>query len=61
MEIKLAIQLVQLEQHPLYGIFVDLKKAFDPMDWEQCLHIFKGYGVGPKMRRLIRRFWEEAM
>ena len=32
MEAKLAIQLAHLEQHPLYGIFVDLKKAFDAMD-----------------------------
>ena len=32
MEAKLAIQLAHLEQHPLYGIFVDLKKAFDAVD-----------------------------
>ncbi|KAL7551798.1 hypothetical protein ACHAWF_014996, partial [Thalassiosira exigua] len=60
-EAKLAIQFAQLEQHPFYGIFVDLKKAFDDMDRERCICILKeGYGVGPKMRRLIKRFWDEA-
>jgi len=29
---KLAQQLVHLEQTPLFGVFIDLKKAFDAMD-----------------------------
>ncbi len=60
MEAKLAQQLVHLEQVPFYGIFLDLKKAFDSMDRERCLLILGGYGVGPKMIRLIRNFWENA-
>ncbi len=27
------------------------------MDRERCLLIFEGYGVGPRMIRLIRNFW----
>ncbi|KAL7550925.1 hypothetical protein ACHAWF_014991, partial [Thalassiosira exigua] len=37
LEAKLAQQLAWLEQHPLYGIFIDLRKAFDAMDRERCL------------------------
>ncbi|KAL7548851.1 hypothetical protein ACHAWF_012112, partial [Thalassiosira exigua] len=32
LEAKLAQQLAYLEQCPLYGIFIDLRKAFDAMD-----------------------------
>jgi hypothetical protein len=41
-------------------VFVDLTKAFDAMDREQCLQLLGEYGAGPKMRRLIWHFWDEA-
>jgi len=31
-EAKLTQQLAHLEQRPFYGVFLDLKKAFDAMD-----------------------------
>ncbi len=60
MEAKLAQQLAHLEQVPFYGVFLDLKIAFDSMDRKRCLLILGGYGVGPKMIWLIRNFWENA-
>ncbi len=60
-EAKLAQQLAHLEQVPFYGVFLDLKKAFDSMDRERCLLILEGYGVGPRMIRLIRNFWRHAV
>ena len=33
-EAKLAQQLAHLEQHPFFGIFLNLNKAFDAMDRE---------------------------
>jgi hypothetical protein len=58
---KLAQQLAHLEQAPFYGVFLDLKKAFDSMDRERCLLILEGYGVRPRMIRLIRNFWRNAV
>ena len=49
-----------MEQTPLYGIFIDLRKAFDSMDRGRCLEVLAGYGAGPKMLRLIKHFWDKA-
>jgi hypothetical protein len=58
-EVKLAQQLAHLEH--FYGVFLDVKKAFGAMDREQCILILEGYGVGPRMIRLIRNFWCNAV
>ncbi len=49
LEAKLAQQLAHLNQEPFYGVFLDLKKAFDAMDRERCLLILEGYGARPNM------------
>jgi hypothetical protein len=59
-EAKLAQQLAHIEQTPFYGVFINLKKAFDAMDQERCLLILEGHGAGLNMRRLIHHFWDEA-
>ena len=56
-EVKLTEKLAYLEQAPLYGIFIDLQKAYDAMDMERCMEIMRGCGVGPNLRRLIQFFW----
>ncbi len=61
-EAKLAQQLAHLEQQvPFYRVFLDLKKAFDAMDWERCILILEGYGVWTRMIRLIWIFWCNAV
>ena len=60
-EAKLAQQLLYLELRPFYGVFLDLKKAFDAMDRERCILILEGHGVGPRMIRLIRNYWRDAI
>ncbi len=59
-EAKLAQQLAHLEQTPFFGIFIDLRKAFDTMDRGRCLQILVLQGVGPQMLRLICNFWDLA-
>jgi hypothetical protein len=59
-EAKLAQQLAWMEQEPLYQVLVDLRKAYDHLDQEQCLAIMTGHGVGPKLLRLQTTFWNHA-
>ena len=61
MEAKLLQQLATIEQCPLYGIFLDLRKAYDAMDRSRCLLILKDCGVGFKTLRLIQRFWDQGI
>jgi hypothetical protein len=48
-EATLAQQLAHLEQAPFFGVFMDLKRAFDAMDQGRCLAILALHGVGSKM------------
>ena len=61
LETKLAQQLAFLEQVPMYGGFIDLKKAFDVMYRGRYIQILGDRGVGEKALRLITAFWKEAV
>ncbi len=54
-------QLSYLEMQSFYRVFVDLRKAFDAIDREQCIMILEGYGAGLQMVRLICGFWRNAI
>jgi hypothetical protein len=60
-EAKLAQQLAYLELTPFNGVFLDLRKAFDAMDRERCTLILEGYVAGPRLIRLIRTYWRDAI
>ncbi len=60
-EAKLAQQLSYFELKPFYGVFLDLRKAFDTMDREQCILILKGYGAGPLLVCLVQMYWRDAI
>ena len=61
MEAKLAQQLANVEQEAFYSVFIDLWKAYNAMDREQCLAIPAAYGVGPNMMQLISYLCDEVM
>jgi hypothetical protein len=58
---QLAQQLSYLELKPFYGVFLDLRKAFDAMDREQCIMILEGYGAGARLVRLVHTYWQDAI
>jgi hypothetical protein len=60
-EAKLAQQLAHLEQTPFFSTFIDLRKAFDAMDWGRCLKILVLHRVDPQILHLIHNlFWDLA-
>ena len=61
MEAKLLQQLAFREQAPVWGVFLDLQKAFDTMDRGRCIEILEGAGVGPWALRLIKSFWDNEV
>jgi hypothetical protein len=58
MEAKLNQQLAWVDQEPLYQIYLDLRKAYDALDWGRWLKILAGYGVGPNLLPLQKQFWD---
>jgi len=56
-EAKLKMQLTMRGIHPLFMIFLDLKKAYDTLDREEAIRILRGYGVGPNIIRIIENIW----
>jgi hypothetical protein len=56
MEAKPQQQLAWVEQEPLYQIYLDLRKAYDALDQGCCLEILAGYGVGPNLLCLQKKF-----
>ena len=58
-ETKLRMQLAFRQQTPYYQIFIDLRKAYDTLDRERTIKILQGYGVGPRIIKLLRRVWDD--
>ena len=61
LEPKLLQQMAALREEVLYVIFLDLHKAYDALDRSRCLEILEGYGVGPKSRRLLTKYWRRLI
>jgi hypothetical protein len=60
MEVKMQQQLAWVDQASLYQIYLDLRKAYDTLDRGLCLEILAGYGVGPYLLHLQKKFWDKA-
>ena len=41
-------------------IFLDLTKAYDALERSRSLDILEGYGVGPRVRRLLQAYWGKS-
>ena len=58
LEAKLLQQLAAMREEVMYVIFLGLTKAYDALDRSRSLLILKGYGVGERVRRLLKVYWE---
>ena len=58
LESKLLQQLTAMREEVLYVIFLDLTKAYDALDRSRSLEILKGYGVGERVRKMLREYWD---
>ena len=59
-EAKPLQQLAAMREEVLYGIFLDLAKAYYTLDRSRSLEILKGHGVGKRVRRLLREYWDNS-
>ena len=50
-----------MREEALYVILSDLHKAYDALDRSRCLEILEGYGIGPRVRELLRNYWHRLI
>ena len=58
MEAKLEQQLAGIVHEPLFQIFIYVKKSYDSLDRGRCMETLRGYGLVPKLHRLLQRYWD---
>ena len=58
LEVKLIQEFAFQDQEPLYGIFLDLCKAFNAINPSRLFHILRWYGVEEKILQILGNFWE---
>ena len=57
LEEQLLQQLITMRGAFFHYIFLDLCKSYNTLDMERCLDILVGYGVRPRMLRILSRSW----
>ena len=58
MELKMAQELVSINQDPLFLVFLYLWKSYNTLDCVRLLQTFEGYGEVLKMRGILAELWE---
>ena len=54
---KLLQKIISMRDMVIRSILLDLQKAHYALDRDRCLDILEGYGVGPRMFRILRTSW----
>ena len=54
---NLAQKIAGICHGPLFQVFLDMREAYDYLYQTTCMEVLKCYGLGPKLRRLLKRFW----
>ena len=58
LEAKTLHKIAGIQQEFLYKIFVDLNKAYVALEQGRDLGILEGYGVGPRVYRILTHYWD---
>ena len=56
LEAKLLHKLTKIREEVVYKLFIKIWKAYDALDRERCLEILMGYGVGPRIKKILRYY-----
>ena len=51
-------QLLGIFHEPLFHVFIGVQKAYDFLDRGRYMEIIRGYGMGPKLQRILQRCWD---
>ena len=57
MESKLQQQLAGIVHNPLFQVFINIRKDYDLLDRGRCTEILHGYGLGPRIQKLLQKYW----
>ena len=57
-ELKLAQDLVRVNQCPLFLVFLDLRKAYGILNRGRLIRTLEEYGAGPRMCKIVATFWD---
>ena len=55
---NLEEQLSGLAHEPLFQDFLDVHKAYDSLDMEQCLELLRIYRLGKNLCRILKNYWK---
>ena len=58
MKAKLQQKITGVVHEPLFQLFIDTRKAYNSLCRGICIEIIRGYGLGPKIQRLLHRYWD---
>ena len=58
MEANLEQQVVGIVHVPLFQVFLGVRKAYNLIYQGRCMEILREYGLGPRLQRLLQRYWD---
>lgn len=61
MNVKLMMQIAKRNLDPLFAIPLDIKKAYNTLDRDWTMKVFKDYGAGERTCRILGKIWNEDM
>ena len=58
MEAKLEQHLSGIVNKPIFQVFINFSKTNDSLDQGVCMEIQRGYGLGPRLQLILKRYWD---